>query len=499
MPVVGGFSEGTMDPAKIEAWYRLRDQVLQNPNWPRALWFTALEDGLRAAFGEESQLLADFRRDRAELLRLEQRASGSYHDGRRIEQLEAQISQLVSLADRMLLADGSDPDEARSAAARPVAKGAAASAVASAMASAAGAGAPPRRTGWRAPGARLAAGLLLLALGIAGASVYYEMRLRSEADQQLVRIDRLLDQRLASLRADLEWPRQASGDGVGEAAGALGGRTEALGEALDDLGLDVAALELRLPPLRQQLERLTAGAGQMADDLAGAGAEIAALEVVAPELTAWLAREKAELERDVQSQRDALGGITAGVQDLDDEIDRSRALLTSFTRSLDQGLDQARRDGEALQNAVEAVRASGLEVAKLIDGAETKVQAAIDQMLSELAEQADLAVLRGEDAITRAESELDRRIEQVSEATLDALAQERAAQLAALAEQVAATQLELEQTRAGVVASWQRMDQSVAERHSEALAGLDAYASSMEARVGELLEALDVMVARTGG
>ena len=490
-----------MDPAKVEAWHRLRDQVLQNPNWPRGLWFTALEDGLRAAFGEESQLLADFRRDRGELLRLELRASGSYHDGRRIEQLEAQISQLVSLADRMVLADGSDLGEPRPAAARPAVRPAAAPAVASAMASAAGAGAPPRRTGWRAQAARLAVGLLLLALGIAGASLYYEARMRSEADQQLVRIDRLLDQRLASLSADLERRRLAPGDGDGEGgvAGALGERTEALGEALDELGLDLAALELRLPALREQLERLTAGAGQMADDLAGAGVEIAGLEAAAPELTAWLAREKAELERGVQSQRDALGGITAGVQHLDDEIDRSRALLTSFTRSLDQGLEQARRDGEALQNAVETVRASGLEVAKLIDGAETKVQAAIDQMLSELAEQADLAVLRGEDAIARAESELARNIEQASAATLDALAQEREAQLAALAERVSATQVELEQTRAGLIASWQRMDRSVAERQSEVVAGLDAYASSMEARVEELLEALDVMVARTGG
>jgi len=49
------------------------------------------------------------------------------------------------------------------------------------------------------------------------------------------------------------------------------------------------------------------------------------------------------------------------------------------------------------------------------------------------------------------------------------------------------------------VVSWQRMDQNMAERQSRVLAGLDAYASAIEARVEEFLNALDVMVVRTDG
>ena len=56
-----------MDPAKVEAWQRFRDQVLSRSDWPRRLWFAAVEDALRAAFGADSRLLAELpgRRRRA--------------------------------------------------------------------------------------------------------------------------------------------------------------------------------------------------------------------------------------------------------------------------------------------------------------------------------------------------------------------------------------------------------------------------------------------------
>ena len=480
-----------MEPAKIKTWHRFRDQVLQHQGWPRALWFSALEDGLQAALGDTSRLLADFRRDRAELLALERRASGSYQDARRIEQLEAQIIQLIDLAERTVSGPDPDPDPA---APRPAAPDPAPPAAAAAR---------PRRRAARTRTLALASGTLLLALGAAGASLYHETRRVAEAEQQTARIDRLLDEHAASLHAELERRLAADSDG---ASGAAGGRSATPGRVLDELSLDVSSLEMRLPALGKELDRITAGTGQMADDLARTGEEIDALKATTPELTAWLARQRDELERVVQSGRQSLTGITSRVQDLAAEVDQSHALLTDLNQSLLAGLQQAGQDGEALRTAVDEMRATGLEVAKLMDGAELKVQAAhdamqakIEQMLSELAEQADLAVLRGADVISRAEGEIARRVESTSAAALDAVAEERATQLAALAEQVSATQVELEKSRAGLLASWERMDQSVAERQNEVLTSLDAYAGTIGVRVEELLQALDVIVARSGG
>jgi len=99
----------------------------------------------------------------------------------------------------------------------------------------------------------------------------------------------------------------------------------------------------------------------------------------------------------------------------------------------------------------------------------------------------------------RAEGEVVRRVDVAGAAALEAVAKERAAKLAALAEQVAASQRELEQTRADLLESWQRMDQSVSERQSAVLTSLDGYADTIGVRVEELLQALDVMVAGSGG
>jgi ABC-type transporter Mla subunit MlaD len=263
---------------------------------------------------------------------------------------------------------------------------------------------------------------------------------------------------------------------------------------------------MRLPALGQEVERISYGSGRMADDLARAGVEIDGLKTATPELTAWLARQKKELEQSMQGGRDALGGITGRVQSLAGEVDQSRRLLVDLNQSLVAGLERARADGEALRAAVDEMRATGQQVARLMEGAEARVQAAqgtmqakIDRMLSGLAEQADLAVLRGGDVVRRAEGEIARRIATASDAALKAVADERAVKLAALAEQVSKTQSELEQTRTGMLASWQRLDASVGARQSEVLTSLDAYAGTIGVRVEELLQALDLMVARSGG
>jgi hypothetical protein len=43
------------------------------------------------------------------------------------------------------------------------------------------------------------------------------------------------------------------------------------------------------------------------------------------------------------------------------------------------------------------------------------------------------------------------------------------------------------------------MNQAVAERHSSMLAELDRYAATLEGRVQELLDALEVIVVRSNG
>ena len=477
-----------MDPAKIEAWQRFREQVLHNPGWPRELWFAALEDGLQAALGDDSRLLADYRRDRAELLLLERRASGAYQDEQRIGQLEAQIRQLAELADRTMT--GPEPAAGTPESVRP----------------AASAPAPARRHRWVTRALALASGALLLALGAAGASVYHETRAMSADEQQMARIDRLLDEHAASLRAELDRRLAAERGGTDGAAGELADRGAAVGRALDQVSLDVSSLEMRLPALARELETIAAGAGQMAHDLARTRAEVDALQATTPELAAWLAHEREELEQAAQNRRQSLAGIDDRVQQLTAEVDRSQVLLTDLNQSLVEGLQQAALNGEALRNAVDEMRAAGLEVAELMDGAERKVQLAqaamqakIEQMLSGLAEQADLALLRGADVLSRAEGEIARRAEAASATALDAVGKQRAAQLAALTEQVAASQAELDQTQAALLAGWQRMDQSVAERQQAVLADLDTYAGTIGMRVEELLQALDVIVARSGG
>jgi len=152
------------------------------------------------------------------------------------------------------------------------------------------------------------------------------------------------------------------------------------------------------------------------------------------------------------------------------------------------------------------VRASGQQVTQLIADANAKIEAAhgemqgrIDQILTQVAEKADLAVLRSQDVIHRAEAEVTRKLEAESRQALADLGAAREARLGELARGVSATQLELEQTRAGLLASWQGMDQAVAARQNQVLTGLDGYAQTIQARVQDLLKALDVKVAGSDG
>ena len=517
-----------MDPAKVKAWRRFFDRVVSNPNWPRRLWFAAVEDALAAALGSDSRLVADYRADVGELLGIERAARGTYHDERRVAELEGRIKRLIELADETIREAESEVDAA------PAVK-------------------PPRirlRPVWAA-----GLGALLFLAGVAGATAFHERRLGAEVERQMRRIDGLLDQRIADLRADLDQRLEvaerlnadtarrheqfsaeldqlsgtmaesmrsmtalseqtvselerrldARGSGVSEAFGRLHARAAALDRGFDDLGKELSSLRARLPKLAEGVQSVAADVEQLRAGFDQASAAIEAVQSGTPELADWLARQKGAFEQDLRRRQSELTALTTQVGDLEDAVETSRGRLQGFNQSLEQDLRQAKQDGTALQSALEKLRATGQQASELMTGADAKVAAAqqamqgkIDQILSGAAEKADLAVLRSQDVVQRAQAEVTRKLETESQRALDELAKAREARLAELAQQVSATQVELEQTRAGLLASWQGMDQAVAERHSQVLAGLDGYARTIQARIQDLLKALDVKVAGSG-
>ncbi len=518
-----------MDPARVKAWQRFRDQVLRPTEWPRGLWFTAVEDGLQAALGAESRLLADYRQDVAELLDIERAASGSYRDEKRIGQLEAQIKQIIDLTDQRMTSGGDrgtlpGPEEAarRRSIAVPVPVG---------------------------PAGALILGLLLILAGAGGTTAYYEFRLAAQTERQAARMTDILDQRVADRRAELDQRlrvagqlnqriaalQSALGDHVDQFNATMaesvrsvlalgdnaiaelerrleakdGSVVQALGRLearLDQLGAGVAALEQRLPAMSEQFERVASEMQQAQVKIQGTAKQIDALQSAGPAMSKWLDGQREGLQQEIETRQAALGTISSEMTDLKGEVDQSRGRLVEFDRSLDQSLEQARLDGEALKKTVHDMRATGQELDELMAGAQAKVEAAhqemgkkIDQILSDLAEKADLAASRGQDAIERARAEISRKADAESRQTLEVLVRARDERLAQLTKLSADTQAEIERTGAGLVAGWQRMDQTVAARQGAVLSQLDGYASTIEAQVRQLLDALDVSLARTGG
>ena len=477
-----------MDPAKVRAWARFRDRVMGSRNWPRSLWLAAVEDALEAAFGADSRLLSDYRADVGELLRLERVSRGAHQDERRIAELEGRIERLIELADESISgAEGS---------AAPVAIEA---------------------FGWRTwLRAAISSGLgaLLFLAGVAGATAFHEFRLAAEVDRQMERMNDLLDQRDAELRADLDQRLSAAqrlhaemtqlhdqfgadagqlstsmaasmrsmialsddtvselerrltdrGAGVTEAFGRLHARVDALGRGLDEVGQNLSTLEQRLPKLADQVEGVAGNVQQLRTKLDQSRAALDAVKADTPELVSWMEQQKGRFGQDLDEHKAKLDALTTEVQDLESALEQSRARLQGFNQSLDQDLERAKRDGAALEGAAQDPHVTGQQ-----------------------------------DVVSRAEDEATRKLQGESQQALDDLSQARAAQIAEIARRAAASQAELERTRAGLLASWQTMDQAVAARQSQVLAGLNGYAQTIQARVQDLLKALDVKVAGGNG
>jgi chromosome segregation ATPase len=520
-----------MDPAraraaKLRAWQRFGDRVASNPDWPRSLWLAAVEDALAAALGPDSRMFAEFRAQVGELLTLERATPRGYQDELRIAELEARIERLIELADDMVKA------------------GAEASAQAAA------------RHRWLRPLLSSALGALLLLAGIAGATALHEARLDAEVNRQMQRIGSLIDGRVADLRADLdqrlslaqrlsqetkqlhdrfgaevdqlsatmagsmrsmvalsdqtvsEIQRRLDARG-GDASGAQAGlqaRADALGRGLDGVGQGLSRLQERLPKLVDQVEGVAASVQRLRAETDRSAAAISAVSAGTPELVASLEQQKSRLGHDLDQHKTELDALTSKIKDVESLVDRSRARLDGFNRSLDQGLTQAKRDGAALQSTVQDLHATGLQAAQLVADAEAKAEARqqelqkkIDQILSQAAEKADLAAARSQDAARRAEGDVTRKLQGESQQAVDDLSKAREAQLAELSKRVGAIQAELDQSRTGLLASWQTMDQAVANRQRQVLTDLDGYAQIIQGRIQDLIKALDVKVAGGNG
>jgi chromosome segregation ATPase len=530
-----------MEPGKNESWGRFYDRVVvHGAEWPRDLWFAAVGDAMAAAEPPGSSLAADFQRDVAELQALERAGRGSYQDEQRIAQLEAQISRLIAAADAAI----------RKAAASSPGPVAAEPAIAPEPPEAA---APPRDRGRRVSTVVGSIGLAVLLFGasLATAMHLYEQRLQAQVAQEVdryvaeiqtsiarldqdvsarVREARAQEERIARVQQELETSAAELGammtenldtmTGLREAAVAdlerrldrrsggvvdllerLQRRAGALDRALDEISEDLAGLERALPDVSQGLARLGNQIGQGQAAFEEVSEQIAALKGVAPELASLVEGERATIQQQLEGHRAALGELGDQIGALRAEVEASSAELVGLGDMLRTSLEQAQADETQLRETLEEMRQASEEAARLMERGEAQIaamtgmmQERIDAMLSEMAEKADFALLRGDDVLKRAEARMINRIEAAGEEAADGLTQLREEEIAALSRQIAQTRTELERTRSGLVASWERMDQLVADRQGQLLGDLDRYAAAMEERVNEFIAALNVMV-----
>jgi hypothetical protein len=523
-----------MGSVSLETWERFYDRVVERgSDWPRNLWFAAVEDGLSAALPAQSRLLVQYRQDVAELRDLERRATGSYRDATRMAQLEAEIMRLIGIADQSIREQSVAVGEQHEPALLPPSPD------------------RPRIGFWLGA---LILGVIMLCGALLGATYYHQQRMTERMERDLVALQHRLIAQAAEERAALE-VRIRSADRVKENLGALQAELRAnvdqfnkvmsaslrsmialgdgaitdvrrqlqdsdVGEALQGLRARTATLERQLDQvddglsvLAQRLPDLDSGVNGLAERLEATTAgferaegQVATIQAQAPEIALWLEGQRQALAQDLELRRQTMGELGAEIARLKDALDGSRSQLVTSEGSLEQDLARAGQPGDGLERALDQARAAERQPMELVtqgDGGfgtmRDGMQKQIDAVLWQLAEQADPAGLRSEDALNRAEAEAARRLETATEHAIEDLSAAHGAQLAELSRWASATRAELEQTRAGLFAGWRGMDEAVAERQGKVLAELDQYAATLEVRVQEFLKALDVIAARSDG
>jgi chromosome segregation ATPase len=290
---------------------------------------------------------------------------------------------------------------------------------------------------------------------------------------------------------------------VGEGWHGLRERAATLEHQLEQVDDSLSVLAQRLPDLDSGVDRLAKRLEVTTAGFERVESQVATIQAQAPEIALWLEGQRQALAQDLELKRRTMGELGAEIATQQGALEHSRRQLATLDGSLRQDLARAGQEGDGVERALDQVRAAeqqptalATQVARVATTPE-EMQQQIDAVLAQLAEKADLALLRSGDELKRADAEAARRLETVTEQAIDDLSEAHGAQLAELSRWASATRGELEQTRADLIAGWRGMEQAVAERQFEVLAELDQYAATLEVRVQEFLRALDVIATRS--
>lgn len=292
---------------------------------------------------------------------------------------------------------------------------------------------------------------------------------------------------------DLERRLDLRNDEVRQSVARLNERSAALSRGLDEVSADLAGIEGSLPGVQGRLLALDQSVRQGEEGIKLVSAEIEALKGLGLEMVAGAEEERAALELQMLSQQKELEALDRQIVALKGAVESAMERTRGFNQTMEETIADAEARADDLEVMTRAFDANRAEMKEVLDrtrretrGLHADAASRLDTMLSKTAERADLAVLRSEDVLRRAETQALRRIEASGDDAIDALANARVERLADLSDEVQATRVEIEQTRAGLIASWQRMDALVAERHDELLAELDEYEQAMERRLRDL-------------
>ncbi|HEX6111202.1 MAG TPA: hypothetical protein VFZ10_02770, partial [Geminicoccaceae bacterium] len=334
------------------------------------------------------------------------------------------------------------------------------------------------------------------------------LALQTELRANVDEFNRLMSASLRSLSTVGELERQVLDPNpeTGAASSGLRERAATLERQLDQVDGSLSMIAQRLPDLDNGVNRLAERLEATAAGFERVEAQVATIQAQAPELARWLEGQRQSLAQDLQGRSAILSELGAEITALQDALENSRGQLVDITGSLEEDLARVKQQGNDLEQAFGQVRAAEQQASALVSEVSARfettrdtVQEQVDALLSELAEQADRAVLRSQDVVQRTEAEAARRLEMATEQAMDRLNAAQEAQLTELRKWGSEVQAELKQTRAALLTGWRGMDAAVAERQSKALADLDQYATALEVRVQEFLKALDVIAARSSG
>ena len=459
-----------MAAMSLAAWERFYERVVaRGGNWPRALWFAAVEDGLAGALPENSRLLAEYRRHVAEWTQLESEAAGSHRDAQRVAQLEGDIMRLIGHANQTIRERAAEPP-------RQIRR--------------VGHAAEPVRERSGAWLGAVTVGVMLFCGLLLGATYYQNHRMMQRMDGELVALHQQLTEQAADERAALELRirsvervRQdldaaqaelranvaqfnevmsasvrsitALGDSaLGDLARRLAGqdgeievvldslrtRATALERGLDEAAESLSSLTLRLPDLGSDVDRLAAQLETTEADFARITGQVQTIEAQAPELALWLEGQRQGLTQTLDAQRQSMDEVGFEIASLKGTLNEVPGRAADLSGD-DPGGPDAGKAAEARARAgarpCARDRASGHRGGRPRSPPEpnrrkSELQSQIDAILSDLAETADLAILRNEDAMKGAQAEGTRRIEAAAEEAIAGLTEAREQRLAEL-------------------------------------------------------------------